>query len=213
MLSKVRPVKEHVFHITEGRPCLDFANTVSWRRGKPTDWLGSYADLLAWGRQTGVLTPPEADRLLSRSRRQPNEASEVLTEAVALREVIFRTLAGIVDGTGPVETDLRTMNRWLAAAYARARIGASATGFGWQPTKDPTDLRSALWPVVRSAGELLTSGDLPRLRKCSGRTCAWLFMDTTRNGSRRWCAMTVCGNRAKARRHYYGRRASEIWTT
>ncbi len=212
MGSRVRAVKEHVFHVTEGRLCLDFANTVSWRRGKPTDWLRSYAELLSWGRQAGVLSTSEAGRLRARSRQRPNDAAEVLTEAVDLREVIFRTLAGIVDGTGPAGRDLSALNTWLAAAYARARIRSTPTGFAWQPTRDPADLRSPLWPVVRSVGELLTSGNLARLRRCAGRTCAWLFMDSTRNGSRRWCAMTVCGNRAKARRHYYGRRGAGLRT-
>lgn len=207
------PVKEHVFHVTSGRLCLDFANTVSWRGGKQVDWLRSYADLLSWGRQAGVLSTHQADRLRARGRRQPNEAVQMLAEAIALREVIFRTLAGIADGTHPATTDLSTLNRWLAAASARTRLGTAPNGFAWQLTKDPADLRSALWPVVRSAGELLTSGDLRRLRRCSGHTCAWLFMDTTRNGSRRWCAMTVCGNRAKARRHYYRGRGAQALST
>ena len=60
----------------------------------------------------------------------------------------------------------------------------------------------------RSAAELLTSPDLPLVRECAGYDCGWLFMDTTKNRSRRWCDMATCGNRAKGRRHYERRRAA-----
>src|ERR671930_579256 len=75
-----------------------------------------------------------------------------------------------------------------------------ANGFAWVAD-------DVLAPVVWSAAELLTSGPLERVRECPGDdTCGWLFLDTSRNGSRRWCDMRTCGNRAKARRYY--RRAS-----
>ena len=60
-----------------------------------------------------------------------------------------------------------------------------------------------LWPVVQSAVDLMTSPELDRVGQCADdRGCGWLFVDTTKNRSRRWCDMRDCGNRAKARRHY-----------
>jgi predicted RNA-binding Zn ribbon-like protein len=67
---------------------------------------------------------------------------------------------------------------------------------------DRTDLDRVLWEAAASAADLLTSPDLARVKTCPGAGCAWLFLDRSRNGTRRWCDMSVCGNRAKARRHY-----------
>ena len=66
--------------------------------------------------------------------------------------------------------------------------------------------KAPLWPIARSAAHLLTSAELTRVRECDGTSCNWLFFDRSRGGSRRWCSMESCGNRAKARRHYRRRR-------
>lgn len=90
----------------------------------------------------------------------------------------------------------------LPAALGRLRLVPGRKRFTWDWAGDVEALDRVLWPVVRSAAELLTSGDLDRVRRCAGDDCAWLFLDRSRNGSRRWCDMTVCGNRSKVRRFY-----------
>ena len=80
-----------------------------------------------------------------------------------------------------------------------------AQEWAWNDSDAPT---SPLWPVLRSAADLLTSDELRLLRECAAETCTWLFLDRSRNHSRRWCAMQVCGHRAKARRHYRRKRAA-----
>ncbi|MBI4413448.1 MAG: CGNR zinc finger domain-containing protein, partial [candidate division NC10 bacterium] len=79
--------------------------------------------------------------------------------------------------------------------------------FAWRWTGDGQRLDRMLWAVTRSAADLLTSGELAAVRECEAETCAWLFMDRSRNRSRRWCDMKACGNRAKARRHYERKKA------
>jgi predicted RNA-binding Zn ribbon-like protein len=63
-----------------------------------------------------------------------------------------------------------------------------------------------LWPIVDAAADLLVRGEPERIKTCGSATCGWLFLDLSRNRSRRWCDMKDCGNRAKARRHYARRK-------
>ncbi len=74
--------------------------------------------------------------------------------------------------------------------------------FGWDWTVGPEHLDSVLWPVVWSAAELLTSEAVKRVGQCADEKCGWIFWDSSRNKTRRWCDMKDCGNRAKFRRHY-----------
>jgi predicted RNA-binding Zn ribbon-like protein len=82
------------------------------------------------------------------------------------------------------------------------RLEPQRSGFRWRFSHEESDLAPMLAPVLRSVAELLTSEDLDRVRECDSGTCFWLFLDTSKNGTRRWCDMKVCGNREKARRHH-----------
>ena len=67
-----------------------------------------------------------------------------------------------------------------------------------------------LWPIVQSAADLLTTESLDRVRLCKAEDCGCLFVDASKNRSRRWCAMSDCGNRAKVRRHRQRLRESAV---
>jgi predicted RNA-binding Zn ribbon-like protein len=97
---------------------------------------------------------------------------------------------------------MATINAELATAGTHLRVVESDGGFGWG-WEDGDALDRVLWPVARAAAELLVAGDLSRIGQCAGEECQWLYVDTSRNHSRRWCDMNDCGNRAKARRHYH----------
>lgn len=193
-----------------GRLCLDFANTVHcYREDDILDELKSYADLVAWSRQAGVISEREARRLLRKAAEHPLKADKVFERAKALRNAIFRIFAAIAKEQAPERDDLALLNTALAEAMMRARVVATADGFEWSWAEDERDaLEQMLWPIARSAADLLTSDEVSRTRECGGDTCTWLFMDTSKNRSRRWCDMKGCGNRAKSRRHYERRRAS-----
>jgi len=93
---------------------------------------------------------------------------------------------------------LTALNAAVGEAYAHLQVRAVTEGYDlvWPA---PSDLRAPLWPVVKSAVDLLVSGEA-RLRACASDTCGWLFIDESKNRSRRWCSMRDCGNRAKVRR-------------
>lgn len=205
------------FELSGGDLCLDFANT--WGdRGRPeTDKLLRYADLLTFARQAGVLSAGETEHFGAWAVREPGEAGAVFRSGRGLREDLYCLFSAIAAGRPPARSHLARLNAALPLALSHLRLERQAGGFVWSwEMGDPT-LESPLWPVLRSAAELLTSGDLRQLRECAGSGCTWLFLDHSRNRSRRWCSMETCGNRAKARRHYqrqqgqhhdHGRRSS-----
>jgi predicted RNA-binding Zn ribbon-like protein len=191
-----------VFELTGGRLCLDFANTLAGSRGSPKEYLASYRDLVFWGRQAGVLSGSEAEHLTEAARRRPADAAKVLAEAVGLRETIFRIFAAVIAGREPEQPDLSALGAGLSRAMVHLRVLPRAGGYAWGWADDREHLHRVIWPVVRSAAELLVSGEASRVGRCAGEGCDWLFMDTSHNRSRRWCDMRSCGNRAKARRHH-----------
>jgi predicted RNA-binding Zn ribbon-like protein len=201
---------ERIFDLTlTGQVSLDLVNTVDWRASSdPKELLNSYSDLVRWGRHTGLLKEREARTLALEAAKHPKKASAVLKRALALRETLFRVFSAIMDGRQAEAADIESLNLSLSDALSRLRLRPASEGYQWEWTGGDADLERVLWPVVRAAGELLTSEQLSLLRQCPGDGCAWLFLDTSRNKSRRWCTMEVCGNRSKARRHYEQMRAS-----
>lgn len=200
---------DFVFELTGGRLCLDFANSLSDRpSGHPREHLGSYADLVAWGRQARAIGPEEAHRLRRRAARRPAEAEAALRHAIALRETIYHMFLALASGRPPVASDLERLNSALPRALGRLRLAPRPDGFEWEWAPDERGLDRVLWPVIRSAAELLTSNDHRAVRACASESCLWLFIDSSKNKSRRWCDMTTCGNRSKVKRHYQRKKAA-----
>jgi predicted RNA-binding Zn ribbon-like protein len=181
--------------------CLDFANTVR-RRPAPDreEQLREAADLGAWAVQAGILGRAEARRLLERARRVPAERD--VQEARAVREAIYAVFSAVAAGRRPAPGALWAVGGAAARTVGRGRLAPAAGRFKWYWDGRPDTLDRIPWAVCLSAVELLTSGDLSRVRECAGDTCGRLFLDMSRNRTRRWCDMRTCGNRAKARRHY-----------
>lgn len=184
--------------------CLDFANTLQWHASaNPQEHLNSYQDLVEWGHKKGLLSEREVLKLNKEAERNPVASEKVLKHAIGLREAIYRIFSAVAAGSRPEEGDLSILNRDLAEAMARSRIIPTNDGFTWDIQGKKDELDWMLKPIVRSAAELLTSEELDRAKECADdKGCGWLFIDRSRNKSRRWCDMKDCGNRAKARRFY-----------
>jgi predicted RNA-binding Zn ribbon-like protein len=188
--------------------CLDFANTLAYRGSSPVESLQRFADLLKWCVDTALLPPRLADQLRGWPERHHKRAADIFSEAIALREVIYRVFHAIASGANPVEPDLDFLNRALRDAPARTTIQRVDDHFGWRFEESKPSANSILAPAVWSAGDLLAGPQLKKLRECSNDKCLWLFLDDSKNGTRRWCSMQACGNRAKARRHYLRQKQS-----
>jgi predicted RNA-binding Zn ribbon-like protein len=206
--------RERRFELRGGVVCLDFVNTVGWRlTDRPSEYLRSYEDLLDWGRQASLLAPEETKDLSRQATLEPEEAQETLSRALDLREAIHRVISRTIAGESQDESDLSTLNRELSISLSHLRVmpADGAYGWGWDRSGDDggTRLDSPLWPVAQSAAELLTSPKLGRVKVCAGEGCGWVFLDESRNGSRRWCDSRDCGNRERVRRHLARKRASD----
>jgi len=197
-----------VFELSGGALCLDFANTVGDRPRCANDLLVDCSALLAFGRQASLLGERDARRLEGVSKHRPAEAAAVFRLALEVRESLYRLFGALADGKPVPPRELTRFNEYLAAALPHLRVGREGTELQWSWSGSRDALDRVLWPVLRSAANLLTSDKRSRVRECSSETCSWLFIDRSPGLRRRWCDMKSCGNRAKARRHYRRKKAA-----
>lgn len=197
-------------HFLGGRLCLDFINTVDPRIGKEAhDFFTSYAELVKWSQRAEVLTEDEARHLLEEASRRPAEAVVTLERAIILRETLYRVFSPVAHSVAPHADDLESIKNAFVEVMTHAKIVATPAGLVWDWVKGEGVLDFMLWPVVRSAVDLLTSQEAKKIKECPGLgDCGWLFLDTSKNGSRQWCSMEGCGSRSKMRQHYARKRAS-----
>lgn len=204
------------FEFLGGQLALDFVNTASGRDPGPLkDSLSDYADLVAWATQAHALPDCVPGDLLKAAAEHPRIAARTLEEARALREALHRVFAAFAAGPeapGAPEADMALLNAAFRRANAHRTLccskpnahGAPTFEWAWDPSG--AELDRVLWPVALAAGDLLTAGDRDRLKTCGGPGCGWLFLDQSKNRSRRWCSMQECGGREKAKRHYAAKR-------
>ncbi|MGH2491746.1 MAG: CGNR zinc finger domain-containing protein [Candidatus Limnocylindria bacterium] len=206
------PAADHPVEFVGGALALDFTNTVGGTHRAPNhEHLQHYDDLIDFVVQGGALPSAEGRRLKSEAGRHPVRAKEVLRRAIALREAMWRLFECTSDGRAVPTVDLAVVNREIAAAFAHARfLPTESNLFTWAWDQAPS-LDRPLWPIAKSAADLLGSSEaLAQLRECASDTCEWLFLDRSRNHTRRWCDMNDCGGRAKVRRFRARRRKSAL---
>ena len=204
MSGKAPSASGFQFELTGGALCFDFANTVDSRctPKQRVDHLTGSKALASWARQSGVVSARKASELTRAAKKQSAAAGRVFRKAVELRETIYRVFSAMAGGGRPSQQDLFLLGSYAQEAFSHMHLIAGGRGFKWclhQRSRD--SLMTLLWPIAKSAVDLLVSGDLARVRECAADNCGWLFMDRSRNQSRRWCDMKICGNREKVRRH------------
>lgn len=196
MTAPEEAVSVEAMDLVGGDVAMDFVNTASARTGEQLkERLRTYGDLVTWAERVELVGARRATRLRRAAAAHPGEAAAVLERARELREVIYRLFAS--ERPAPGDLDALGAAAGRAAAERRLEPGEGGYVFGW-PESDA--LEQLLWPVALSAAELLTSEERTRVKECGADACNWLFLDRSRNRSRRWCDMRECGNRAKARR-------------
>ena len=199
----------HKHDLLGGRLCLDFANTVSWHDSseKSQELLTSYERLVNWSLHADILSKQQSLSLLKKAESQPSKAKEMLQQAVELRESIFQIFSSVSNNETPASKELSILNEALGNAYGMMKIVPGESKFSLEFLNGEEALDGMLPPIVQSAIDILTSEkELSRVKKCEGYPCGWLFLDTSRNRSRRWCSMADCGNRAKAKRFYHNKK-------
>jgi predicted RNA-binding Zn ribbon-like protein len=192
------------FQIIAGELCLDFINTLDNRPvpERRQELLQSYEDLGDWAAQAGALSAAQRVLLVHEAESHPKEAAAVRARAVELRECLYRIMTAVARNRRVSEDDLRDFNVYMGKALSHLELRPARKGFRLAWAENRPQLDSVLWPVVRSASDLLSGDDLKSVRECGVYTCRWLFVDRSKNHSRRWCDMRICGNRIKARKFY-----------
>lgn len=183
-----------------GHISLDFANTASSRTpGGKVERVHRFEDLLVWSKRVGTATPAEGAALRAAARMDPTGARRVVARALTFREALYRIFSATAAGQECRRPDLDTLNAVLHDALAHRALATTDVVTGWTWVHGGPDLPRLLWPIALAAADLLTGPDVGRVKECGNAPCSWLFLDRSRNRSRRWCEMRDCGNRMKAR--------------
>jgi predicted RNA-binding Zn ribbon-like protein len=205
------------FEFIGGQLALDFVNTAS-NRSLPgeslelREHLNAYGDLVAWATEAHALPSCAPGDLIKAAAQHPKVASRTLEEARAFRESLYRIFTAFGAGKEAPAADMDRLNQLFRRANAHRTLTCNdgnthgAPTFDWAWDASNAELDRVLWPVALAAAELLTSGDPQRLKECGGDHCNWLFLDQSKNRSRRWCTMEDCGSKVKAKRHYHRQR-------
>lgn len=196
------------FQLFAAHPALDFVNTLDDRflATGPSELLPEYADLLGFMEQAAVLNARQIVTL--RKKSQSTQASQALARAHELREVLSSAFYEIAAKGRPTTESLKRIEEYAREAGSHRRLVWRRAGprnvaslradWDWGSSEDNTEL--PLWAITQSAVDLLTSQAMTHVHECASSTCRWLFLDTSKNHSRRWCDMAICGNRTKVRR-------------
>jgi predicted RNA-binding Zn ribbon-like protein len=167
-----------------GHPFLDFINTVADDgKTRHRDSFGSGAELLTILREAGLAVPA--------GERPPSTAQ--IETLIGLREASHAVLGAMAAKRRPGREESLTLETAIKSATADASLSFDRkTG----ATFRPGPLGGLHDLLALSALDLMTRMDLTRLKEC--KRCTRLFLDHGRGPGRRWCAMSRCGNRAKA---------------
>jgi len=180
---------------------LDFANTVDSRRDRwGPDVLVVYGDLLAWAERTGILDPGEARRIAGQAAADPDAAATALSRAKLLREAIYDTFSALAAEREVPENALEILRGLVIEAQRVRRLTGAKGTVAWI-WSDILTLHTVAHRLAVAAVDLLTGSEASRVKECLGRNCGWLFLDTSRNSSRRWCSDAVCGSLARVTKH------------
>jgi predicted RNA-binding Zn ribbon-like protein len=189
--------------LKSGHPILEFTNTVSNHASEhPGEMLFHYEDLLTWIGKVGLMHEEQVQKLRREASNQPEECAAVFAKSLQLREAIYRIFVARTKGKSPADRDLAILNSVLTHLTSGAQVVYRSGEFEWGWDFDENALEVPLWIIALSAVDLLTSEHVKWVGQCADEEgCGWLFVDTSKNHSRRWCDINDCGNRAKQRRY------------
>jgi len=184
--------------VVGGAPCLDFANTINSRRQPVHDYLQTYSDLVEWAAKTGLLSAVKRNQLLRLAGGDSKNAERALRKALRIRELLYQLFSKNARRSKPKQEEIEAFVESYAEAISHSSFVRQTDQFAidWPMERS---LDAALWPILYSAGQLLLSKELAHVKECPN--CGWLFLDTSKNQSRRWCSMNTCGTRDKMRRY------------
>ncbi len=188
------------FQLVGGHPALDLVNTLDWRfrDDGPEELLAGYDDLLRFTAQAQLLTPKQIRQIVRNG--SDLDAADALVVCRQLREAAAEILYAAVDDRTPPPSQIKIVESGFKEARAHQRLSWSGSRLAWEWPSSESSPQLPLWILSVSTAQFLLSENMRLLRACEKPDCRWLFLDTSKNHSRRWCDMKICGNRMKARR-------------
>jgi predicted RNA-binding Zn ribbon-like protein len=192
------------YKLVGGQLSLDLINTVSWP-GTPRehDWFEPVTNVTLWAIEVGLIDARTRRRLDEGLAHDPTKWTGDLAGVRDIRETLRAVVSPFARGDTHEPQLVERLNQLVARTCGRRRLDPETLQWTWTV---PTTLVDLMAPVIWNAGEVLSTIDPKRLGYCP--SCDWLFHDTTRNRSRRWCDMVDCGSRDKALRYYHRRKRS-----
>ena len=188
------------FELVGGHPTLDLVNTLDWRFRETgsQELLLSYDDLLRFTNQSGILTAKQIRQMVRNGNDRA--AADAVVACRELREAAAEIFYAVVDDRTPAASQIKIVERCFKEARERQRLEWSGSHLIWEWPASEYGPDLPFWILSISTARLLLSDDMRLLRACEKPDCRWLFLDTSKNHTRRWCDMKICGNRMKARR-------------
>lgn len=187
------------------RLALDFVNTRTWPGDpKEHEWFDRPANVTRWALASGIVSEADAQRLKCGAVSNPDAANTSLARIRELRSVVEHVFRPLSEGHEPAVRNVEALNQLVAAVMPYRSVDAKTRQWRWPA---PEMLEDLFRPVLLDAAEFLVEVDLDSLRVCP--PCRFLFYDRSRNHQRRWCDMSLCGGREKARRYYQRKTAAE----
>ena len=186
--------------LVAGDLALDFANTESGRGSDHhLNHLKSATDVLTWAKHANVISVAVAEQGCKQVKEQKQLADNLLRRAVCLRQTVYDISSSLVQGVQPRDDILEALAGHHCETMSHARLKQHGSRYAWSWNCDEELGAAVLGPIVQAAINLLTHQDRSRIKQCGGNQCGWLFVDTSKNNSRCWCDMRVCGNRSKVK--------------
>jgi predicted RNA-binding Zn ribbon-like protein len=183
-----------------GNLSLDFVNTVHDRHEDPLrNLLQNYLDLVTWVYFANAISDSQKEKLLQKGQENQTKANQIYNDSLQLREALYDLIVNMINRENVSPVNMQTINQWLSKSFSNLELTQIDSHFLLDWNEENFGLESVLWPIVRAFSDLVISEDHKRIKQCGN--CGYLFVDNSKNKSRRWCSMEICGNRVKARRH------------
>jgi predicted RNA-binding Zn ribbon-like protein len=189
------------FQLVAGHVALDLANTLDYRfePARRIDLIPAFGQFLDFCAQSGVISKADAKGLLART--EAPEAREAHRKAIRFREVADSMFRAIAKKKTPRAADLAELNKLLASRSIPEKVTRRGSSFEREFDDPAATADGPLWVILESAVQLLVSTEVRFVRSCKEKSCQWLFIDSSKSHSRRWCSMEICGNRNKSQRY------------
>jgi predicted RNA-binding Zn ribbon-like protein len=187
--------------IDSTRLCCNFVNTLySWKKEDTYDFFTDYNTFIEWCAKLAICNEDQLIQFRQKAKKEPNAAMITMKKIREIRLLLHQLISAIaINDQEMIPQFLAVINPLITDALNRINLEFSDNKFIISYQKEPIQLISPIWLVLKSLYDLLTEDDIVRIKECP--SCGWVFFDETKNGKRRWCNPLNCGTKDKMDRY------------